>query len=153
MTRKRCSLRGQARSHIVIALLLVATPATAADIMATLRDYARLAPFVALVERAGLAEPLSTEGPWTVFAPESLPEDSSTLSTEAAAALVRRHLVREKLTLFTLTGERPRTSAAGHQLSFVDMAGAVLVDNVWVLRTDIDADNGVIHIIERAILR
>ena len=136
---------------LLLAVALAPAAAGAADIVATLRDYGRFDAFLAVVEQAGMTGALATGGPWTVFAPERVAPALVPRTGEAAAALVRRHLLPGRVSLRALARERPRRTAAGHRLRFVDMSGAVLVEDRWVLRGDIDADNGLVHIIDEAI--
>ncbi len=137
---------------LALAIGIVATSdAAAAGLVSTLRDYGRFGAFIALIERANLARALDTEGPYTLLAPEKVPATLAPESPEAAARLVRHHLLDGTVSLRELRRERPRATSGGHRLEFVDMSGAVLVDNRWILQGDIPADNGLIHIITEAL--
>ena len=131
---------------------------TVVEIAVGNEDFSTL---VAAVKAAGLAEALSSEGPFTIFAPtneafaklpagtvESLlkPENK-----EKLAAILKYHVVAGKVMaadvsageVETLNGAKATISIGG---------GKVMIDKATVVKTDIAGSNGVIHVIDSVIL-
>jgi uncharacterized surface protein with fasciclin (FAS1) repeats len=114
----------------------------------------RLTRFLDLVERAGLAETLAGDGPFTVFAPTNravaaadLPDD-----TEALRQLVGFHVVPGMFTTDFLAGVDLRyTTLAGPSLA-VDGTDGLAVGGAAILTPDLGADNGVVNVIDRVLV-
>lgn len=116
---------------------------------------------VAAVKAADLVEALSAEGPFTVFAPTNdafaaLPAGTveSLLLPENKDKLVKiltYHVVPGKITAAQVqSGEV--ASLAGEALTFKVKDGKVKVNKATVISADVDASNGVIHVIDQVIL-
>jgi uncharacterized surface protein with fasciclin (FAS1) repeats len=116
---------------------------------------------VAAVKAAGLAETLSGEGPFTVFAPTdeafaALPEGTveSLLKPENKDQLVSiltYHVVPAKVKAKDVkSGEAPTVN--GQSVTIKVSEGGVTVDGANVVKTDVMASNGVIHVIDKVIL-
>jgi transforming growth factor-beta-induced protein len=126
----------------------------------------RFKTLVAGVQAAGLAETLSGEGPFTVFAPTdeafaSLPAGTldELLKPENKQQLndiLLYHVVPGKVMASDVTGmdgKMADTALEGKQLDIkVDMGNVYLNDNVKIVITDIEASNGVIHVIDAVLL-
>ena len=115
---------------------------------------------VAAVKAAGLAETLSGPGPFTVFAPTNeafakLPAGTveSLLKPENKEKLVgilTYHVVSGKVMAADVTaGDVP--SVQGENIA-VTTDGGVKVNGANVIATDVEASNGVIHVIDAVIL-
>ena len=145
-----------------------AVPATVADVVTGNDDLSTLA---SALEAAGLAETLSGEGPFTVFAPTdeafaAMPEgelERLLASPDELAQVLSYHVVAERL-LEENFGEfvddsaaplRPET-LAGETLTIdieEDTDPAVVINNVAGLEeADITAGNGVVHLIDAVLL-
>jgi transforming growth factor-beta-induced protein len=121
---------------------------------------------VSAVQAAGLAETLSGEGPFTVFAPTDdafadLPE--GTLDTLLMAEnkqqltdILLYHVVPGNVMaadVAGLNGMSTDTALAGKQVDIrTDMGSVYLNENTQVIITDIQASNGVIHVIDSVLL-
>lgn len=116
---------------------------------------------VAAVKAADLVEALSAEGPFTVFAPTNeafaaLPAGTveSLLLPENKDKLVKiltYHVVPGEITAAQVqSGEV--ASLAGENLTFKVKDGKVKVNKATVISADVDASNGVIHVIDQVIL-
>lgn len=117
---------------------------------------------VAAVKAAGLAETLSGEGPFTVFAPTDaafgkLPDGTvdELLKAENRARLV------EILTYHVVPGRVPAseamklssaTTASGQEIRIRTSDGRVKVNDATVVTADVEAANGVIHVIDTVLL-
>jgi uncharacterized surface protein with fasciclin (FAS1) repeats len=135
-----------------------AVPQTVVAIAASNPDFSTL---VAAVKAAGLAETLSGEGPFTVFAPtnvafaklpagtvESLlkPENKAKL-----AGILTYHVVAAKVMAADVKTGKVKT-VQGAELDVVVKDGSVMVDGAKVVKTDIVGSNGVIHVIDSVVL-
>jgi transforming growth factor-beta-induced protein len=117
---------------------------------------------VAAVKAAGLVDALSGEGPLTVFAPTDeafakLPEGTvaSLLKPENKAkltAILTYHVVPGKLPAAKVVGAKSLDSLAGPALTVAVGDDGVQVSGARVLKTDVFASNGVIHVIDSVML-
>ena len=122
----------------------------------------RFKTLVTAVTAAGLAETLSGEGPFTVFAPtddafaalpagtvEALLEDPQGALTN----VLLYHVVDGKVMASDVAALTAATSLSGEEIAIsASDAGVFLNENVAVIITDIEADNGVIHVIDTVVL-
>ena len=105
--------------------------------------------FVRAVEAAGLTETLSGPGPFTIFAPadRAIGGRPRFQSREQAQALIAYHVVPGTFTTDFLAGvDVNYTTLTGRGLN-VDGVDGLRVNGVSVIRADLDAENGVVHII------
>ncbi len=120
---------------------------------------------VAAVDAAGLVDTLNSEGPFTVFAPTDeafaaalealgLTADELLADTELLTSVLTYHVLPLEApaeTVLTLDGESVATVNGAEVLVTVD-GGSVKVDEANVLTTDIEASNGIIHVIDAVLL-
>jgi uncharacterized surface protein with fasciclin (FAS1) repeats len=114
---------------------------------------------VAAVQAAGLVETLKSPGPFTVFAPNDdafakLPPGTvQTLvqNTPQLARILTFHVVSGKLMKADLEKVDSLTSVEGSTIP-INAKDGFEVKNATVLAADIEADNGVIHVLDRVIL-
>jgi uncharacterized surface protein with fasciclin (FAS1) repeats len=145
-------------------------PSTSAPEAQTIVDVAASNPqfstLVAAVKAAGLAETLSGEGPFTVFAPtneafEQLP--AGTVETllkpenkDQLTGVLTYHVVAGQVmaadvepgTVKTVNGASFTVSIDGGEVVITDGQG----NKSKVVKTDISASNGVIHVIDTVLL-
>ena len=129
------------------------------DIVDTAIDAGSFTTLVAAVEAAGLAETLKGEGPFTVFAPTdeafaALPEgtvEGLLADPEALAAILTYHVVAGKVMSTDLSNEMMATTVNGADVTIMT-EGGVMVNGANVVSADIEASNGVIHVIDAVIL-
>lgn len=116
---------------------------------------------VAAVQAAGLVETLQGDGPFTVFAPTdeafaALPEGTLEALLEDPAALAEiltYHVVSGKVLAADVVGLESATSVQGSDIAIeVVDGGVVLNGSANVVATDVDASNGVVHVIDAVIL-
>ena len=149
-----------------LAAMCLAVPALAADktiveIAASNPDFSTL---VAAVKAAGLAETLSGDGPFTVFAPtnaafEKLPKGTveSLLkpeNKEKLAGILKYHVVAGKVMAadaIKLDGKSAKT-VQGSSAPIIVKGGVVYIGDAKIVKTDIVGSNGVIHVIDTVIL-
>ena len=128
------------------------------DLLETAKHSGSLKTFVAAVEAAALADMLKGTGPFTVFAPsdqafESLPAGAleHLLKPEHRTELVhllKNHVVSGELISDGIRGKKfSRKSLAGVELT-IDGHDNIKVNKAHINTADIDASNGVIHVID-----
>jgi len=113
---------------------------------------------VAAVQAAGLVEALKSPGPFTVFAPNDeafakLPPGTvQTLvqNPPQLARILKFHVVSGKLTKADLEKLGSVTSLEGSPIP-INCSDGFEVKNATVLAPDIEADNGIIHVIDTVI--
>lgn len=126
-----------------------------------MKQRPELSTLVSLVEAAGLDLELSAEGPLTIFAPQN--EALAALDSEILDALsADTELLRSVLLYHVVPGkyeaedvvqfETLETAAGDTFVVTVTDEGAVKVGGASVLEVDIEADNGVIHVIDGVLL-
>ncbi len=114
---------------------------------------------VAAVQAANLVDVLKSDGPFTVFAPTDaafakLPEGTITTLVQNPPQLGRiltYHVVSGKLMKADLEKVDSVISVEGSPIS-IDCSDNFEVKNATVVMADIEADNGVIHVIDNVIL-
>jgi len=117
---------------------------------------------LAAAKAAGLAEVLSGEGPFTVFAPTDeafakLPEGTveSLLRPEnrdKLAAILKYHVVPGRVFSNQAIDAGRATTVQGDEVRIGSRYGKVMVNKAKVVNADIDASNGVIHVIDTVLL-
>lgn len=115
---------------------------------------------VTAVQAAGLVETLSEGGPFTVFAPTDeafsrIPEaDLEALlgDKDALTAVLTYHVVPGKVYASDVVNLSSATTVNGQDVDVEVKDGTVRIDGATVIATDIEATNGVIHVIDRVIL-
>jgi uncharacterized surface protein with fasciclin (FAS1) repeats len=138
------------------------TAAPAKDIVAVAAGNGQFTTLVAAVKAAGLVETLQGAGPFTVFAPtdaafaklpagtiEALLADKMKL-----ASILTYHVVPGKVSsgdIVKTGGARPAT-VNGAPINVTVRDGSVYVDAARVTTADVQASNGVIHVIDAVIL-
>ncbi len=114
---------------------------------------------VTAVQAAGLVDTLKSPGPFTVFAPHDdafakLPPGTVTTLVQNIPQLTRiltYHVVPGKLMKADLAQLNSVTSVEGSPIK-IDCSDGFQVKNATVVAPDIEADNGVIHVIDTVIL-
>jgi uncharacterized surface protein with fasciclin (FAS1) repeats len=145
------------------ALSLTTSVAFAADIVDTAVEAGSFQTLVAALEAAGLVDTLKGEGPFTVFAPTdeafaALPEGTveSLLEPEnrdQLVAILTYHVVPGAVRSGDLAGqELDVETVQGETVAIDATGGAVMVNDATVVQADIEADNGVIHVIDTVIM-
>jgi uncharacterized surface protein with fasciclin (FAS1) repeats len=135
----------------------MAEPGTIVEVASANEDFETL---VAAVTAAGLAETLSGEGPFTVFAPtdeafEALPEgvlDALLLpeNKDALTSILTYHVVSGEVMAADVTaGDVPTVEGSTIAITTDD---GVKVNEATVIATDVDASNGVIHVIDAVLV-
>ncbi len=115
------------------------------------------------IEAAGLTETLSSEGPYTVFAPtneafEALPEGTLEElllpeNQDVLAQILTYHVLpAEVLAADVTTGDVETVEGTTVAVVVDEATGSVMVNDAMVIMPDVQASNGVIHAIDQVIL-
>jgi uncharacterized surface protein with fasciclin (FAS1) repeats len=149
----------------VAALTLSAATTTRAqgkDIVDTAVAAGQFKTLAAALQAAGLVDTLKGDGPFTVFAPtdeafaklpagtvEDLlkPENKAQLT-----AVLTYHVVPGKVMAADVVKVKEARTVQGGSVKVSTMGGGVMIDNAHVVKADIAASNGVIHVIDTVIL-
>lgn len=133
----------------------------AKDIVDTAAGAGSFTTLVAAVQAADLVETLKGEGPFTVFAPTdeafaALPEGTvETLlkpeNKDQLVAILTYHVVPGKVMSGDLADDMTAATVQGGTVT-IDLDNGVLVNDATVVTPDIEAENGVIHVIDKVIL-
>jgi transforming growth factor-beta-induced protein len=115
---------------------------------------------LAAAAAAGLVETLDTGGPFTLFAPTdaafaALPEgtlDSLLADPDALRDILLYHVVSGRVTAADVVTLDEATSLQGESIAIMVHDGAVMVNDANVTATDIEASNGIIHVIDAVLM-
>ena len=131
------------------------------DIVDTAANAGEFSTLLAAAETANLVEALKGDGPYTVFAPTdaafaALPEGTvETLllpqNKEQLAAILTYHVVPGKIMSTDLIDDSEAMTVNGDTI-MIDLDNGVMIDDATVTQADIEASNGVIHVIDTVIL-
>jgi len=143
---------------IASALSLSALATQAADIVDTAVAAGSFKTLAAALQAAGLVDTLKGKGPFTVFAPTDeafakIPKaDLDALLKDKAklTAVLTYHVVSGKVMAKDVKAGKVKT-VQGSELT-LGTAGGVTVNGAKVVKADIVADNGVIHVIDSVVL-
>ena len=147
--------------HVIDAVVMP-PPEPLPDIVDTAIAAGSFNTLVAAVQAAGLEDTLRGEGPFTVFAPADdafagLPEgtlDSLLIpeNLDQLTSILTYHVVPGKLMAADVVGMTSIDTVNGQPLTVTVMNGNVMIDGANVILTDIEASNGVIHVIDAVVL-
>jgi uncharacterized surface protein with fasciclin (FAS1) repeats len=115
---------------------------------------------VALVKQAGLAGALQGKGPFTVFAPTDAAFAKVPKATLAALkhdraklrAVLLYHVLKGKVTAAKVVKLRSVKTLNGQSVKIRVSHGKVTIGGARIVKTDIAASNGVIHVIDRVLI-
>jgi uncharacterized surface protein with fasciclin (FAS1) repeats len=146
------------KAIIATALAFAATAAQAKDIVETAVAAGDFKTLAVALEKADLIKTLKGKGPFTVFAPTDaafakVPKadlDALLADKSKLAAVLTYHVVPGSVMAKDVKAGKVKT-VQGSDLT-LSTANGVKVDNANVVKTDIVADNGVIHVIDSVVL-
>ncbi|WP_421725789.1 fasciclin domain-containing protein [Bauldia sp.] len=141
----------------------VSAYAADADIVDTAVSAGSFNTLVAAVQAADLVDTLKGDGPFTVFAPTdeafaALPEGTvenllMPENKDQLVAVLTYHVVPGKVMSGDLAGKAMDADTVQGSSVSIDATGdSVMVDGATVVTADVEATNGVIHVIDAVIL-
>jgi uncharacterized surface protein with fasciclin (FAS1) repeats len=143
----------------------ISSAASAANIVDTAASAGQFQTLLAAAQAAGLADTLANGGPFTVFAPTdeafaALPEGTVEglllpENQDQLAAILTYHVVDGAVMSGEIAdgaSEVPTLNTAAGPLAVEKGGYGVTVDGASVVQADIEADNGVIHVIDSVLM-
>lgn len=129
------------------------------DIVETATAAGNFGTLLTAAEAAGLVETLKGDGPYTLFAPTDeafarIPADDLNallMDKEALTKVLTNHLVRGKVTAEEVVRLDSAETVAGQTVTISSSYG-VKVNDAKVIKTDIVASNGIIHVVDKVIM-
>jgi transforming growth factor-beta-induced protein len=142
--------------HVIDAVILPESR----DIVDIAAEDGRFETLVAAVGAAGLVDALKGEGPLTVFAPRddafaALPEgtvEALLNDIPTLTSILLYHVYDGKVMASDVLEMSQAMSLQGQYAEFSADMDKVMIDNAQIILTDIEAANGVIHVIDAVIL-
>ena len=117
---------------------------------------------VAAVKAAGLVDTLKSDGPFTVFAPtdaafKALPAGTvenllKPENKDKLVAVLTYHVVPGKVMSSDIAGKKLMVASVQGSKLNINATNGVMVDAAKVVKADIVASNGVIHVIDKVVL-
>ena len=143
----------------VAAVALAAASAQAKDVVDTAVAAGNFKTLAAALDKAGLVQTLKGKGPFTVFAPTDeafakVPKaDLDALLADKAklTAVLTYHVVPGSVMAKDVKSGKVKT-VQGSELTLATSGSGVTVDGAQVVKADIVADNGVIHVIDNVVI-
>lgn len=144
---------------IAAAFVFAFTSAQAADIVNSAIDAGNFKTLVTALKAADLVDTLKGPGPFTVFAPTDeafakIPKAKLDALLKDKAQLTKvltYHVVAGKVMAMNVKPGNVKT-LEGQTVMITDKNGVLMVNNAKILKTDIVADNGVIHSIDTVLM-
>jgi len=129
------------------------------DIVDTAVAAGNFGTLVTAVQAAGLVDTLKGEGPFTVFAPTDeafarIPAadlEALLADKEALTRVLTYHVVPGKVMAADVVNLETAATVEGSEIA-ISTAEGVKVDEATVVQTDLEASNGVIHVIDMVIM-
>ncbi len=131
------------------------------NIVETAIDAGNFTTLASALTAAGLVETLQGEGPFTVFAPtddafakipaETLTDLLKPENKEKLAGILTYHVVSGKVMAADVTKLTSAKTVNGQEVK-VDAASGVKINDATVTTADVEASNGVIHIIDTVLM-
>lgn len=144
--------------HVIDSVILPATDSipAVADKAGTFKTL------LAAVKAAGLVETLSGEGPFTVFAPtdeafKKIPQATLTdllkpENKDKLASILKYHVVAGRVYSEAAVAAKSAATVQGASVKISTNDKGAFVNDAKIIATDIDASNGVIHVIDSVIM-
>ncbi|MGI9166044.1 MAG: fasciclin domain-containing protein [Pyrinomonadaceae bacterium] len=131
------------------------------DIVDTAIQAGKFSTLATALTAAGLVETLKGDGPFTVFAPtdeafakvpqETLRELLKPENKDKLTAVLTDHVVAGKIMARDVVNVNTATTVQGQSIK-IDAKDGVKIDSAKVITADIEATNGVIHVIDAVLM-
>ncbi len=130
------------------------------DIVTTAVEAGNFKTLATALTEAGLIETLKGDGPFTVFAPtdeafDKLPKgtiESLLKDKEALKNILLYHVVAGKVKSGDVVKLNSAETVQGSSVNIKVVDGKVMINDAQVISADVNASNGVIHVIDTVIL-
>lgn len=155
-----------ARAAVALAATALLMPATthaqSKDIVDTAVAAGSFTTLAKALQAAGLVDTLKGKGPFTVFAPTdeafaklpagTLEDLLKPENKQKLTQILTYHVVPGKVTALDVAKMKSAKTVNGKSITIAQSGGSVMVDNAKVVKTDVMASNGVVHVIDSVIL-
>ena len=129
------------------------------NILEVANEAGNLSTLLKAVETAGLVDQLTTGGPFTIFAPmddaflEFPTEKLNALleDAEKLKGILLYHIIKGKVMIADLLSKKKIKTLHGQRIK-IDTSRGMAVNDAKFIKTNIEANNGIIHIIDKVIL-
>lgn len=129
------------------------------DLLSVAQDNPQLTQLVTALQAAGLTDLLEQAGPLTVFAPNNdafSQLDQSDLNAllsnpQELTSILQFHVVEGSYPSSELSDGQTLTTLSGDELTISVDGSTVMVDGAEVVQPDLEAGNGVIHVIDQVL--
>ena len=132
------------------------------DIVQTAMAAGQFKTLTAALKAAGLVETLRGTGPFTVFAPTdeafaklptgTVEELLKPENKEKLTAILTYHVLAGKVPSKDITSAMEPKTVNGKALKVEPKDGKVMVNDATVIKADVEASNGVIHVIDKVLM-
>jgi uncharacterized surface protein with fasciclin (FAS1) repeats len=130
------------------------------DIVQTAINAGNFTTLATALKEAGLVDALKGKGPFTVFAPtdeafKNLPKgalDNLLKDKEALKNVLLYHVVSGKVSSKDVVKLDKATTLNGSDLKIMTKNGKVMINDADVIGADVEASNGIIHVIDKVLL-
>lgn len=130
------------------------------DIVETAQAAGTFKTLLTAATKAGLVDTLKGDGPFTVFAPTDeafakVPKETLNALLQDKAKLkevLLYHVVPGKVMAATAVTLDSAKTVQGQSFTIKVRGGKVMINNAKVVKTDVEASNGVIHVIDTVLL-
>jgi uncharacterized surface protein with fasciclin (FAS1) repeats len=163
-TRSEILMSNRSNKLLALALSAVAltfsgqtfAESTSVNIVTAVSANSDLSTFSRLIKQAGMDGALEANGPVTVFAPNdaafrNVPAamlDKLAKDPELLKATLGYHIVPGLVKSANIDGAMPLTTSTGAKMAVAKAGDFVTVDDGLVVKADVPAGNGVIHVID-----
>ena len=167
MIMKRKLINFGFTTSLLAAILLATTSfagnyAKKSDIVDTAVNNGNFTTLAAALQAGGLVDTLKSEGPYTVFAPTDeafakLPEGTVEMlllpeNKDQLVAILTYHVVPGKVSAAEVVNLDSAATANGSNVAISVREESVYINDSRIVMTDIQASNGVIHVVDTVIL-
>ncbi len=135
---------------------------TGRNLLGVLEDDGRFSTFLAAFDSSGLGETINGTGPFTIFAPTDLAINRLTIMTPDELLspanrlqlqdILMNHVINGRRTADEIRALPSVTSMYGEELAISENNGAIQVEGIDITEMDMQADNGIIHVVDDVIL-
>lgn len=135
----------------------ITTPGEGTTISDFVDESGDLSTLAEALDTAGLSDTLAAEGPYTVFAPtnaafEALTVDTLLQNDTLLAEVLQYHVVPSAAFADDLSDGQTLTTLQGDALTVSIRGDTVQVDGATVTEADLEAENGVVHVVDGVLL-
>nr|WP_229805184.1 fasciclin domain-containing protein [Alteromonas halophila] len=132
------------------------------DIVGVAAENDNFSTLVKAVKAAGLVSVLKQDGPYTVFAPtneafNTLPDGTLEMllkpeNKDELKKVLTYHVLAQKVSAKQAMKTDTARTVEGSEITLMTSMGKVMVNNANVIKADVMASNGVIHVIDKVLL-